>query len=56
LKKKTSLDTAVQKGNSKISDESKLFNKAKNGSTSDKEAFLRKRLNTDSFIPDEFRR
>lgn len=56
LKKKTSLDTAVQKGNSKISDESKLFNKAKNGSTSDKEAFLKKRLNTDSFIPDEFRR
>lgn len=56
LKKKTSLDTAVQKGNSKISEESKLFNKAKNGSTSDKEAFLRKRLNTDSFIPEEFRR
>lgn len=56
LKKKTSLDTAVQKGNSKVSEEAKLFNKAKNGGTSDKEAFLRKRLNTDSLIPEEFRR
>lgn len=56
LKKKTSLDTAVQKGNSKLSEESKLFNKAKTGTSYDKEAFLKKRLNTDSMIPDEYRR
>lgn len=56
LKKKTSLDTAVQKGNAKISEESKLFNRAKTGTSADKEAFLKKRLDTDSMIPEEFRR
>lgn len=56
LKKKTSLDTAVQKGNSKISDEAKMYNKAKHGDQSDKQAFFKKRLNTDSLIPEEFRR
>lgn len=56
LKKKTSLDSAVQKGNSKISDEAKMFNRARNGSESDKEAFIRKRLNTDALVPEEFRR
>ena len=56
LKKKTSLDTAVQKGNSKISDEAKLFNRAKNGNAGDKESFIKKRLNTDALIPEEFRR
>lgn len=56
LKKKTSLDTAVQKGNSKISEDAKLYNKAKTGDQSDKQAFFKKRLNTDSLIPEEYRR
>lgn len=55
LKKKTSLDTAVQKGNSKLSEESKMFNRAKHGNTADKEAFLKRRLNTDALIPEEYR-
>ena len=56
LKKKTSLDMAVQKGNSKISDDAKLYNKARNGDQDDKQAFFKKRLNTDALIPEEFRR
>lgn len=56
LKKKTSLDTAVQKGNSKISEEAKMYNKAKHGDMSDKQNFFKKRLNTDSLIPEEYRR
>ncbi len=55
LKKKTSLDTAVQKGNAKMSDESKLYNRAKGGTETDKMEFLKRRMNTDSFIPEEFR-
>lgn len=56
LKKKTSLDSAVQKGNAKVSEEAKLYNKARNGNTYDKEAYFKKRLNTDSLIPEEFKR
>jgi len=55
LKKKTSLDTVVQKGNTKLSEESRLFNKAKSGTMEDKQAFLKKRLNTDALIPEEYR-
>lgn len=55
LKKKTSLDTAVQKGNSKVSEEAKLYNKAKSGNDSDKVNFFKNKLNTDSLIPDEYR-
>jgi hypothetical protein len=56
LKKKTSLDSAVQKGNAKVSEEAKLYNKARGGDSYDKQAFFKKRLNTDSLIPEEFRR
>lgn len=56
LKKKVSLSTATQKGNSKVSDEAKLYNRAKNGNNRDKAAFVRKAFNTDSLIPEQFRR
>lgn len=56
LKKKTSLDTAVQKGNTKVSEEEKLYKRAQAGTSEDKQAFFKKRLDTDSLIPEEFRR
>ena len=56
LKKKVSLEPSSQKSGSKQSDDSsdKLFKKAKYGTTKDKENFIRKTLNTDSFIPEEY--
>jgi len=56
VKKKISLDTAIQKGNSKVSDEAKLYKRAANGTFEDKADFIKKKMNTDSLIPDEFRR
>ena len=56
MKKRVSLDTAVQKGNSKVSDETKIFNRAKSGGESDKLRFFKSNLKTDSFIPEEYLR
>jgi len=55
MKKKVSLDTAVQKGNASLGEEAKLYNKAKSGTFDDKQSFFKKRLNTDALIPDEFK-
>lgn len=57
LKKKVSLGTSTQKNvNTKTQEDAKLYNKAKNGTNRDKAAFIRKTFNTDSLIPEQFRR
>ena len=55
LKKKISVDTSSQKSTQKPNDDARLFKKAQHGDFDDKVAFFRKKLNTDSMIPEEFR-
>lgn len=56
LKKKVGLDVAVAKGNTDKSEGKRLFHKAKTGNNSDKTAYVKKAFNTDSLIPEEYRR
>lgn len=53
LKKKISVDTNSRKLTTTEDSEAKLFKRAKFGTNKDKEAFIRKRMNTDSLISDE---
>lgn len=55
LKKKISVETSSQKLVQKPNDEARIYNKAKSGTFDDKVEFFRKRMNTDSYIPEEFR-
>lgn len=55
LKKKVSLDSTVQKGNSKMNDDARAYKKALSGSEDDKLNFLRKKVDTDQFLPDHLK-
>lgn len=55
LKKKVALDVAVSKGNTDKSEGAGLFKRAKTGNAADKTAFVKKKFNTDSLIPDEYK-
>lgn len=56
LKKKTSLDIATRKGSADKNEGKSLLKKARNGTQSDKTAAVKKLMNTDSLIPEQFRR
>lgn len=55
LKKKVSLDTTSVKGNTKSNDDAKAFRAAKNGTLDQKAAFIKRTINTDNLIPEEYR-
>ena len=55
LKKKVSLDIAVKKSSTDKVDDKRAFHKAKSGTSADKTAFIKKKMNTDSLIPEEYR-
>ena len=55
LKKKTALDVAVRKGNTKTSENERLFQRAKTGSPKDKLAFFKNEFRTDDMLPENLR-
>lgn len=55
LKKKVSLDTSSQKGSTKQADDNKSYRKALQGNSRDKQEWFKRKLNTDSLIPAQFK-
>lgn len=55
LKKKVALDVGAQKSNTDKAKDARSFERAKHGNSDDKTDFIKKRLNTDSLIPEEYR-